>query len=59
MSSAGLRMLLKLYRSVTGDSGQLVLAGISEEIQDTMEVTGFLQFFTTCSSLEEGLKKLT
>ncbi len=60
MSSAGLRMLLKLYRTVTAaESGQLVLVGLSEEIKDTMEVTGFLQFFTTCPTVDDGLKALT
>ncbi len=60
MSSAGIRMLLKLYRTVTAaESGQLVLVGLSEEIKDTMEVTGFLQFFTTCPTVDDGLKALT
>ncbi len=59
MSSAGLRMLLKLYRTVTSQAGKLVLVGLSEEIRDTMEVTGFLQFFTTCPTVEAGLSALT
>ncbi len=59
MSSAGLRMLLKLYRTVTAESKQLVLVGLSEEIKDTMEVTGFLKFFTTCPTIDDGLKALT
>jgi anti-sigma B factor antagonist len=59
MSSAGLRMLLKLLRTVTSNSGQLVLVGLSEEVEDTMKVTGFLQFFTTCPTVEAGLTKLT
>ncbi len=59
MSSAGLRMLLKLYRTVDNQSGKLVLVGLSEQIRDTMEVTGFLQFFTTCPSVEAGLTALT
>lgn len=59
MSSAGLRMLLKLFRTVTSNSGELVLVGLSEEIEDTMQVTGFLQFFTTCPTVEAGLNKLT
>jgi len=44
MSSAGLRMLLSLYRQASAKDGQLVLVGLSE-IQDTMSVTGFLDFF--------------
>ena len=58
MSSAGLRMLLSLYRQATAEDGKLVLVGLSEDIQDTMSVTGFLDFFTTCETIEEGLTKL-
>jgi anti-sigma B factor antagonist len=55
MSSAGLRFLLSLYRQTTAQEGQLVLVGLSEEIADTMTITGFLNFFTTCNTLESGL----
>lgn len=58
MSSAGLRTLLSLYRQVTAKTGDLVLVGLSEEIQDTMTVTGFLKFFKTRSTLAEGLQAL-
>ncbi len=55
MSSAGLRMLLKLHRSVNNDGKKLILVGLSEDIKDTMEVTGFLQFFTVSPTVEEAL----
>ena len=58
MSSAGLRMLLSTYRQVTSKNGRIVLVGLSEEIQDTMSVTGFLKFFTICTTLESGLATL-
>jgi anti-sigma B factor antagonist len=58
LSSAGLRMLLSLYRQTIAQDGQLVLVGLSEEIADTMSVTGFLNFFTTCDTLATGLSKL-
>jgi anti-sigma B factor antagonist len=58
MSSAGLRMLLSTYRQITSRNGRIVLVGLSEEIQDTMSVTGFLKFFTTCDTLETGLETL-
>jgi anti-sigma B factor antagonist len=58
MSSAGLRMLLSLYRQTTAKDGKLVLVGLSEEIQDTMTITGFIDFFTTCKDLESGLEAL-
>jgi anti-sigma B factor antagonist len=58
MSSAGLRMMLVLFRRVSGVGGRIVLTGLSEEIKDTMALTGFLDFFTTCDSLEAGLQAL-
>ncbi len=45
LSSAGLRMLLLLYRHFAARSGTIVLIGVSEEIQDTMSMTGFSSFF--------------
>ncbi|MCJ8279517.1 MAG: STAS domain-containing protein [Rivularia sp. ALOHA_DT_140] len=45
MSSGGLRMLLSSYRKVTANNGKLILVGLSEEIKDTMSITGFLDFF--------------
>ena len=58
MSSAGLRVMLSLYRQVTAKKGQLILVGLAEEIKDTMEITGFLEFFTTCDTLDLGLETL-
>jgi anti-sigma B factor antagonist len=56
MSSAGLRMLLVMYRTIISKSGKVVLVGLSEEIRDTMAMTGFLDFFTYLDTLDEGLK---
>lgn len=58
MSSAGLRMLLSTYRQISRQSGRIALVGLAEEIKDTMAVTGFLDFFTTCDTIEEGVKAL-
>jgi anti-sigma B factor antagonist len=58
MSSAGLRTLLSLYRQITTKEGKVVLVGLSEELVDTMSVTGFLDFFVTKASQEEGLATL-
>jgi anti-sigma B factor antagonist len=35
-----------------------VLVGVAEEIRDTMEITGFWGFFTTCASMDEALAAL-
>ncbi|MDM8529891.1 anti-sigma factor antagonist [Anaerolineales bacterium HSG25] len=55
MSSAGLRVLLLIYRKISGSDGTVVLVGLSEELQDTMSVTGFLDFFTLYDDLGKGL----
>ena len=54
MSSAGLRMLLLLYRQAASQNGRVAIAGLAESIRDTMEVTGFLKFFTVASSVDEA-----
>ena len=58
LSSAGLRMLLLLYRQATAKDGKVVLVGLSEEIKDTMSMTGFLKFFVVTDSLDEGVRAL-
>ncbi len=58
MSSAGLRVLLSIYRQVTARDIPFVLVGLSEEIQDTMSVTGFLKFFTVLETREAGFNQL-
>ena len=54
MSSAGLRLLLMLYRHAAANNGQLVLSGLSDEIKETMDATGFLVHFTIVKDVDEG-----
>lgn len=58
MSSAGLRVLLSVYRQASAKEGKLVLVGLTEEIRDTMSVTGFLHFFQTYENVALGLEFL-
>lgn len=58
MSSAGFRLLLLLGRSAASKGGQLALVGLLDEIRDTMEMTGFLDFFLVCQSQDEALGKV-
>jgi anti-sigma B factor antagonist len=58
MSSAGLRMLLLAYRTINGQGGKIVLVGLSNDLKDTMSVTGFLEFFACADTLDAGLKEL-
>lgn len=58
MSSAGRRMLLPLYRQAASRHGRLAfagLAGLAESIRDTMEVAGFLKFFTVAKNVDAAL----
>ena len=59
MSSAGLRMLLSLYRQTAGKQGRIVLVGLSDELKDTMSMTGFLGYFTVQDSLESGIQSVS
>jgi anti-sigma B factor antagonist len=55
MSSAGLRMMLLIYRYATAGNGKVALVGLSEQIKDTMAATGFLNFFVLCDSIDQAL----
>ncbi len=58
MSSAGLRLLLLFYRQIEDQHGHVVLTGLQEMVQDTMSITGFLEFFTAYNTIEEGITAL-
>jgi anti-sigma B factor antagonist len=59
MSSAGLRVLLVLYRKIKESQGTVVLIGVSSDIYDAMSATGFLRHFILVDTFEEGVKALT
>jgi len=59
LSSAGLRLLLLIYREFSAKSGKLVLLGISEDIRTVMSHTGFLNFFTLAGTLPEALQAIS
>lgn len=58
MSSAGLRVMLLVYREATAKKARVVLSGMNADVGGSMSATGFLQFFTTRATLEEGLAAL-
>lgn len=58
MSSAGLRILLLIYRRISSNIGHVVITGLSEELRDIMSITGFLDFFTTYDNRDAGVKSL-
>jgi anti-sigma B factor antagonist len=59
MSSAGLRMLLSVYRHISGNQGKVILVGLSDELKDTMSMTGFLSYFIVQDTLETGLDAMS
>jgi anti-sigma B factor antagonist len=58
LSSAGLRLLLMVYRQLKAHEGIVVLTGLSEEIQDVMSMTGFINFFQIMKTVEEAEAQL-
>lgn len=52
MSSAGLRMLLSVYRQAAGCGARLILSGLSSELSDVMSATGFLDQFTIYDTVD-------
>ncbi|CCG06998.1 STAS domain-containing protein [Pararhodospirillum photometricum] len=58
MSSAGLRMLLTLYRQFQAQKGRIALVGVSEDIRDVMSHTGFIGFFTLADTPEAAVAQL-
>ena len=59
MSSAGLRVLLTIYREAKRSQARLMLSGLSEDLRDTMEATGFLGFFVTFDTLDSAVASLS
>ena len=54
MSSAGLRLMLMLYRQATSAQATLALIGLSDDLRDTMSATGFLSYFTIYDTVEDA-----
>lgn len=59
LSSAGLRLLLLLYREVSAKQGALVLVGVSDDIRSVMSYTGFVNFFRFAGSQAEAVRALS
>ena len=58
MTSAGLRVLLLVYRQATVSNGRVLLCGLNSDIRGSMSATGFLSFFTVYPTREEALAAL-
>ena len=58
LTSSGLMMLLVIGRQVSNQNGRIALVTLTKEHKDIIEVTGLLRLFTTCETVNEGLKAL-
>lgn len=59
ISSAGLRVLLMVGKQLKAQGGTWALAGVSEEIIDIMDMTGFSTFFTIFTTVEQAAESLS
>jgi anti-sigma B factor antagonist len=59
MSSAGLRVLLLVYREAVAAGTVVALTGLPPMIHDVMRATGFLDFFTVVDSVPVGVEELS
>lgn len=59
LSSAGLRLLLLLYRELSAKNGKLALLGVSSDIRTVMSHTGFLSFFTLVGTQAEAVEAVS
>ena len=56
MSSAGLRVMLLIAQKSKQTQKRVVIAGLSEEILEVMEMTGFSEMFEKYKTIDEALK---
>lgn len=58
ISSAGLRVMLLIAKSVSAAGGRIFLAGLCEEVKDVMEMTGFGDIFPNYPTTGEAIEAL-
>ena len=58
VSSTGLRVLLYTKKVAASKGLKLYLVGISDEVKDVMDVTGFNSFFDSFGTMEECMEKI-
>ena len=59
VSSAGLRLLLMIAKTFkTAKGGKGCLAGLSDEVKDVMEMTGFAHFFKDFKTVQDAVKAI-
>lgn len=55
VSSAGLRVFLKVAKDVKAKDGDVVICGMGDLIQEVFEISGFISLFEISDTLENAL----
>lgn len=55
VSSAGLRVLLIAAKKVKPSGGTVILTGLSAEVQEVFDISGFTAIFTIYKTVDEAL----
>jgi anti-anti-sigma factor len=58
ITSAGLRILLMFAKQIKKQRGKGVIAGLTEEVKDVIEMTGFSAMFKAYISVDEAVAAL-
>ncbi len=56
ISSAGLRSMLFLAKSVKTSSGAAVLCGLNGVVQEVFKISGFSALFTVCDDRQQAIQ---
>lgn len=56
LSSAGLRLLLAVYRRVMQQQAKIALLNVVENVKEVIEITGFISYFTLFEDKHAALK---
>jgi len=59
ISSAGLRVLLIIAKRIKVNNASAAMSGLSNEIMEVMQMTGFDEMFDSYSTVDEAIKSLT
>ena len=56
MSSAGLRVLIRIFQDAKKVGAELCIAGLNPRVKTVFEVSGLLQVLPTCNTPQEALE---
>ncbi len=57
ISSAGLRCFFEAVTKINNLKGKLVLCGMTPEVRQVFDVSGFTSFFSICETMQNALKQ--